>query len=304
MANNLKKKSKILAVGELCLYASLFKKINSEFLINPTYTKNKSNKISIADANANIFEMQITTKYYDLDVAIEVVSVSELETKFGSLNEKVDDHIIEGVFVLVSQNSPYESLSKVEPLQAYLKANENCLSVLITLEAHESDAECVKKILDTCENLVEIKINLSEETLQLENTEDGEDESEFTDLDELINLIFVQSWSNMSLKSEKTVTKKEPTIEPETNTNSNVSAQPKVLETTSKATGDDGDDDDDNEFNFENLIMNLNEMRSKASNLSFEERKKYAENVVKNFWQTMGGDESELADLDQEDEDD
>ena len=31
-----------------------------------------------------------------------------------------------------------------------------------------------------------------------------------------------------------------------------------------------------------------------------EERKKYAETVVKNFWQSMGGDENEIADLDQD----
>ena len=46
--------------------------------------------------------------------------------------------------------------------------------------------------------------------------------------------------------------------------------------------------------------MNLNDMRSKASSLSFEDRKKYAETVVKNFWQSMGGDENEIADLDQD----
>ena len=43
--------------------------------------------------------------------------------------------------------------------------------------------------------------------------------------------------------------------------------------------------------------MNLNEYKSKAEGLDFEERKKYAENIVLKFWESIGGDADEIGDL-------
>lgn len=39
-------------------------------------------------------------------------------------------------------------------------------------------------------------------------------------------------------------------------------------------------------------------MRAKAENMSAEDRKKYAERVVLNFWKSIGGDENEIENLD------
>lgn len=36
-------------------------------------------------------------------------------------------------------------------------------------------------------------------------------------------------------------------------------------------------------------------MRAKANQMSFEERKQYAEKVVTSFWKSIGGSASELA---------
>lgn len=64
------------------------------------------------------------------------------------------------------------------------------------------------------------------------------------------------------------------------------------------------EEDEDDEFSVESLIANLNEMRSKASQMSFEERKQYAEKVVAGFWKSIGGDASELVNFDDDDDDD
>ena len=45
---------------------------------------------------------------------------------------------------------------------------------------------------------------------------------------------------------------------------------------------------------FESLLTNLSEMRNKAANMNEEERKTYAEDVVKKFWKAIGGDEEDL----------
>ena len=50
-------------------------------------------------------------------------------------------------------------------------------------------------------------------------------------------------------------------------------------------------------FNFEDLLMNLTDYKTKAEGLDFEERKKFAENVVLKFWESIGGDENEIGDL-------
>ena len=90
-----------------------------------------------------------------------------------------------------------------------------------------------------------------------------------------INCLFVHDWQEIKLK--------EPA---------------KPAEAASKQPDDDNEEDEPDNFNFEDMLMNLGELKSKAASLSFEERKKYAEDIVLKFWETMGGDESEIAELD------
>jgi hypothetical protein len=52
----------------------------------------------------------------------------------------------------------------------------------------------------------------------------------------------------------------------------------------------------------ESLIANLSDLRNKASQMSFEERKMYAEKVVTGFWKSLGGDMAELGSLDDDDD--
>ena len=108
------------------------------------------------------------------------------------------------------------------------------------------------------DDLIQIKLNLNKEI------EDDDDEDE---LDEFINSIFVHSWSDLKLKNESKATN---------------------LQEAEK------EEDEDEEDEFEDLISNLAEMKTKASQMGFEERKLYAEEVVKKFWRSINGNEDEL----------
>lgn len=299
MANS----TNIIGFGDVNLFNKLFQKLNSQFSTNETYA-NKPNQISISGKTnqaTNLFEMKITTKYYDLDLDLEILSLDMLEEKVG--DNKVGAHGLEGIFFLLTQESDVHRLNTVQ-CEQFLNDNQNCLSVLITDESSQIDQESVKHFLNKYEHFVPIELELMKETTVLSGEEnDDSDESSFTDLDELINLVFVQSWSNMRLKNGKAAQASMPDttsiLENDVQTN-DVKVVEKPLLTNLQDDACENRENEDDEFNFENLIMNLNEMRSKAENLSFDERKKYAENVVKNFWKSMGGDDSEIADLDED----
>ena len=97
----------------------------------------------------------------------------------------------------------------------------------------------------------------------------------------------------MKLKTEKVAIKSIQVNEAEKDKNTAI-INDKVSQTDNTKeepkANEDIDEDDDNEFNFENLIMNLNEMRSKAGNLSFEERK----NMLKMWLKIFGNQWAEM----------
>ncbi|KAG1682911.1 Alpha- and gamma-adaptin-binding protein p34 [Nymphon striatum] len=61
-----------------------------------------------------------------------------------------------------------------------------------------------------------------------------------------------------------------------------------------------GDESADDLGSFDSLFKNFKEMREIALNLPFEERKVFAEKTVAKFWNTIGGDEDEIALSDEE----
>jgi hypothetical protein len=93
----------------------------------------------------------------------------------------------------------------------------------------------------------------------------------------------------MSLKSEiktntQTPVKQEELSKTEFHIENQTAAASKERESDKEEVDDD----------FESLLTNLSEMRNKAANMSEEERKTYAEDVVKKFWKAIGGDEEDL----------
>lgn len=283
----------LLALGDANLYSILFDKINTQFSTSQTY-KNKPNQIQISN---NLFK--INTKYYDHSLVYDLVGLSELKSKLESIKTQ-DSFCLEGVFILLSNNQDLELLN-LDLLEQFMKLNEDCFSVLVLNEKHDIKTEDLKMFQNKFQDLIEIKINFSENAAKEAEAEteadSDDDESDFSDLDELINCLFVHNWSNMTLKAECKA--KEPKRE-EIKANEN---EPSKSSASNDAIIDENKYDEDSEFNFENLIMNLSEIKTKANGMSFEERKKYAESVVMNFWRSIGGDEKEIAGLDASDDD-
>jgi len=56
------------------------------------------------------------------------------------------------------------------------------------------------------------------------------------------------------------------------------------------------------EDSFEALFENLSAMKSKATNLPPAQRKEYAKEMAFAFWRAIGGDESEIEDIESDDE--
>lgn len=280
--------SNILGFGNLDLFKSLINKINNEFKTNETY-KNSLNQIEIVQTNATdscMFKIKINTKYYDLDLNLELISTdldeNDLKLKLDKYLSNRDDLVkssIQGILILVDKEK-FDFVSSNLFESVLNKNNENddsssCLNILILNEFDKLINEKVELFLDKYEDFVSIKLNLNEDTKE-------EQDDEFSGLDELINSFLVHSWTDMILKSDKKSQKSEQGEE------NNESEDENGL--------------NEADFNFENLLMNLKEIREKATNLSFDERKKYAEEVAINFWKSIGGDSEELGDLDKDDE--
>jgi hypothetical protein len=284
----------IIAFGDSNDYRRMFEILNNQFTTNETY-KNKPNQIKFnlkTTNNENLFEMNITTKYYDSELIIETFSFDELETELDKNNQGSNK---DGVFILVSQNTDIELLLNSKTSCEFFKSKENALNILIRNDSNKINQEKVESFLYKFENFIEIKLELNQNKFERKDDSENDDETDFTSLDELINLFFVHTWSNMRLKSGKVSNNQE------TLTVQNVTDKKEDnADVLDPIIDEENNIDDEDEFSFENLLMNLNEMKMKASNLSFEERKKYAETVVKNFWQSMGGDQSEIGDLDQD----
>ena len=259
----------MLAVGDLHDLQELFAKINAEC----KQDKQSANKLAIIELDeqtdkwAPRFRIDFDTKYYELQLSLIVIDTTNLavdQVDFKALETRFSS--LEGFIIYSNEQNEQCLLGKDfrQFLKSLLNLNNNCFQTLIRnsvthLHAHE--------LIEDFDDLIEI--NLSEV---------GSDEG-YSDLNEFINCLFVHGWQELKLK--------EPTEPAEA-----VSKQP-----DNDDNNGDKEEEPDN-FNFEDMLMNLSELKSKAASLGFEERKKYAEDIVLKFWESMGGDKSEIDDLD------
>lgn len=281
-----KKSTTLIGLGDFEFLKKLIDKINEEFKSNSKY-KNSLNSIDIAstsESDNRLFEIKIDTKYYNLRCELVLVAFESLDALKLNKNE------IEGIVVVLSKSTSPLSLANLERLKEFNAG----LNLLIWNDLSD---EAIKKSLKD-----EVEKNLSEELIELEfknnlveqtSLSGDEDEDEFSELDELINCLLVHNWLNMSLKVTLTENK-EARVE---------AKKPEVAEEVepTEPEDDDGGGGVCSEFDVESLIANLSEMRTKAGEMSFEERKVYAEKVVMNFWKSIGGDENEIGNLDEDD---
>ena len=313
MSNSARSKSTLLAFADPCMFNILVKRINDQFEMSNLYKKS-SNRIKIAasESISDSYHVQINTKYYNLELNLDLLPLnattkSDLKFKLNTyatnkinmegflmlFDDKIKDLSAEFFFNLVkvsnyNNESTEQSNDEDTAEAADLKFNSRLNVFVLNRVENEEAKEIVENLFRKFQDHNEfIKVNLNLETENMPsssrtNKQDEEEEEEFSELDELINGLFVHEWSNLELNEErKNVTEVEERAKEEEET-----APP----------------DEVANFGFENLLMNLKEMKDKADSLGFEERKKYAEQVVINFWKSIGGDMSELNGLDDEED--
>lgn len=285
----------LVALGVESDCKKLFTKINDLFRIDKKY-KNTLNKLNIIDTNDRIsdakFKMEITTKYYDLTIIIIVINPKNIDIEV--LNKKLENS--EGVLMFLNkENSSLYDMDQLSSFFTKLNEKENSFKSLILDEnevtSNERSDDLLSKIrakIDEIEELVTIN-----QYSDLSDDKKEDEEDKYTDLDELINCIFVHSWSNIELKSEKNeaVSLKKINLEP----NEPKKTESPIDEKTEKSTENESEDKD--AFNFEDMLMNLSDYKSKASGLEFEDRKKFAEDIVLKFWNAISGDKDEISGL-------
>ena len=256
--------SLMLAFGDPQDLQDLFAKINAQCKLD----KQSLNKLAIIELDeqtdkwAPRFRIDFDTKYYELRLDLIVIDTAHLaadQIDVEALQSRFSS--LEG-FIIYSNEQNEQCLlgnDLKQLLKSLLNLNNNCFQTLIRNSATHLHAH---ELIEEFDDLIEF--NLSEV-----------DDEGHSDLNEFINCLFVHDWQEIKLK--------EPA---------------KPAEAASKQPDDDNEEDEPDNFNFEDMLMNLGELKSKAASLSFEERKKYAEDIVLKFWETMGGDESEIAELD------
>lgn len=256
------KKVSILCFGDKIDCENVFKKIvNYDSSIN---------KIYINEIDKNLYSFGLNTKYYDLELTLELISLESYSDRVSSIAS--DEHFlnnIQSIFVVLSDKS-CQFLSQIDRLVSKiqkLNKSNSCLNILV-LNWQTERPEILSKQF---ENFLKIKLNEDKNLLD-------EEEEFFSDLDELVNSILVHSWEGIELKSDKLAKKKFENVNSEL----------------------DSEQLDDKNFNLENLMMNLKDIREKSLNMDFEDRKKFAENVTLNFWKSVGGDPDEINGLDEE----
>ncbi|CAF0742956.1 unnamed protein product [Brachionus calyciflorus] len=266
---SMQKNPNVLCFGSEEQCSILFNKISNY--------KNPSNKFKIDKLDNFFYNLQIDTKYYDLNLQIEVVPIEQVSTRVDSvLSNEFLLNQIQSIFVLIDAKNS-NITQKIENLSKKLdELNEDnsCLNILIANDEFRNEE--VEKFLENNENFVKIKLNNDE------NLSDDVEKEPFSDFDELINCILVHSWEGMVLKTDKKASKNTKKINKSNNQVSN------------------DEDLDEPDSDLDNLMMNLKEIREQSLKLDFNERKKYAENVTLNFWKSIGGDPDEIKDLSEE----
>jgi hypothetical protein len=257
---------------------NLFQFINREFETNLKY-KNGLNQIkfikeditpttTIAADDDSLLNLKINTKYYDLNGRVKLIDINNNDFQIDSIECLI--------IVLTSTLQIDQNLN--DKIEKVLAQNGDCLKLIIHYQKDQKDQKDQKldsiqtnKIRDKFEDFVEIFLFNKND----QNDNESEDDDDFDSLDELFNTLFVHNWSNIQLKE---------TNKPQKTEKDHKDQKEKVEE----------EEEGEDNFDFEHLLMNLQDIRSKGETMTFEERKKYAEDVVKKFWTSIGGEEDEI----------
>jgi hypothetical protein len=311
--------STLFVLSNRAQFEQLHSRINNQFKTNKIY-HNSPNRIEIGDQ----LKLKISTKYYKLNLHLELVPLNTSQQELKSLLERFyssQGFVLEGFLALLGndvtkldaellENSLklINNSDEKDQAETELEMNPNTrLNLFILNKLNEASSAFVEDLLgkyDDPSDYIQINLDLDADNNTPNVVEvsesDQEEEEEFSELDELINSLFVHSWSGLELI--------DPVKKIENKLENDSSTQQNLKESIAKVEADGDLEEESTEdtlanFGFENLLMNLTEMKEKADGMSFDERKKYAETVVVNFWKSIGGDMEEINGLD-DDEDD
>jgi hypothetical protein len=307
--------STLFVLAEQSLFNKLTVKINNQFKISKIY-RDSPNQINISDDQ----KMKIKTKYYNLNLHLELLPLNlhleDLKSRLERFNPS-QGFVLEGFLalfdndvtklnadLLVNSFKLINNNDEGDKNESELEMNPNArLNMFILNELDDASSQFVERFLEKYEDqsdFIQVNLDLNTDTNVFNVVDDvseseKEEDDEFGELDELINSLFVHSWSGLEL------------IDPVKPSPTDNSTHQTVKETVTRVEADGDLDEQSTEdtlanFGFENLLMNLTEMKEKADGMSFEERKKYAEKVVVNFWKSIGGDMDEIEGLDDEED--
>nr|XP_039262619.1 alpha- and gamma-adaptin-binding protein p34-like [Styela clava] len=236
------------------------------------------------------------TKYYNADIHLTILK------KKSIMNEKFS-HETEAVVLYFDSGKNKNGLDRLDTWMSFLNMWEPAIKLAVC-------ENCDRDGINTISRVTIQEWCLDHEFELVELNPDMEDYDEYEDvgIKRIRSALLAHIWPNMDMKNPNNAVKK---VESSTcaaeiaRAASGVSedAQTKIDELLGKQ----GEFDDilggeNEEDDFEKLFCRLKVMKDQASSLPEEERKNYAENMVKAFWNALGGDDDEFDGLSSGDE--
>ncbi|GFS84159.1 alpha- and gamma-adaptin-binding protein p34 [Nephila pilipes] len=282
----------------------------------------------VSKSNLKGFQWSFTTKYYS-----SKINLYAIEEK-AEFNPAFSESIKAIIFYFDSQKlSSYEDVLSWMPFLKNIDAEVQLLVCNDCLDENVDPALKRKNILKWC---VENQYELVELNPPPENEEEEEEDFKSAKgYDRVVEALQSYTWANFVMTDEKSVDeslKQENAEDPKeteiasNETKSSISENTKENLSASKGEGfktvnvDEEDEEDEEELDLEEELLNkvlkgedpggesfdalfsrFASMKEKASGLTGEDRKKYAEKVAVAFWRAMGGDEDEIEGLNDSD---
>jgi len=256
------------------------------------------------------FLWRVDTKYYTADVHLCIVE----KEQFGN------GEVLENLQALVVHfdNMKESSFNRVKRLVSLVDGFEPDVKLLVCDNYSQGNVAIPK--LTAQQWCLQHEFELVE--LYPDELSDTEDDfAETTGFERIIQALHAHTWSNLVMKEKSSLFSPHHKIGEKTDSNKCSSLdETKDLEASiasvniqdnSEDTFKDGLPDADlldvlgsekSEQSFEALFDAFQQMKDKAKDLEFSERKAYAEKVAIAFWKAMSEDEEEIAGLDNDSE--
>lgn len=252
------------------------------------------------------YPWHLETKYYTVDLFLHTVEDIVASPEF-----------VDTIEALVIHFDPLEekSFGNVAAQLPVLDGYDAEVQIIVCESLNQVEDNISNKYLDWC---VKNKFELVELCSQRQNEadDDGEEEDDYeiSGYRRILGALQAHFWPNLKMKDKndaklnfKAPTDSSFSLVASADAASEKSSIEKESTRTEKLDALLNDEflqsaeSGDSSLSFEELFQKFSEMKDKASTLTGEERKQYAEKVTIAFWKAIGGDEEEIAGLSGED---